>query len=137
MIGFNHCRVLSLCLLGTVFLVDCTRRQQFWVSPTVREIEEVRSRTVPTDGTLLRLSEPVRKASSVRATWEIQVKSDSQAYFQWLKNQLGPQYRVTSESASAVTLVKDIQGDSYTVTIRSTSAPEGILAAVQFVAAPD
>jgi hypothetical protein len=137
MITYRHRQALSLCSLGIVFLVGCTPHQQFWASSTVREVEEVRSRTVPTDGTLLRLSEPVRKASSVRATWEIQVKSDSQAYFQWLKNQLGPEYRVTSESASSVTLVKDIQGDSYTVTIRSTSAPGGILAAVQFVAAPD
>jgi hypothetical protein len=63
MIGFNHCRVLSLCLLGSVFLVACSRRQQFWVSPTVREIEEVRSRTVPRNGSLLRVSEPVRNDS--------------------------------------------------------------------------
>ena len=60
MMGFNHCRVLSLCLLGSVFLVACTRRQHFWVSPTVREIEEVRRRTVPSNGSLLRVSEPVR-----------------------------------------------------------------------------
>ena len=48
MIGLNHYRAMSLCLLATVFLVACTRRQQFWASPTVREIEEVKSRTVPT-----------------------------------------------------------------------------------------
>ena len=47
MIGLNHYRAMSLCLLATVFLVACTRRQQFWASPTVREIEEVKSRTVP------------------------------------------------------------------------------------------
>lgn len=63
MIGFNHCRVLSLCLLGSVFLVACTRRQQFWVPPTVREIEEVRSRTVPSNGSLLRVSEADNSSS--------------------------------------------------------------------------
>ena len=137
MIGFNHRRVLSLCLLGTLFLVACTRRQQFWVSPTVREIEEVRSRTVPSNGSLLRVSEPVRNESSVRATWEIQTKSDDHAYFQWLKNQLGPEYHVTSEAASVVTFVKEIEGDSYTVTMRSSGAPAGIVVEAQFVAAPD
>lgn len=47
MIGLKHWRAMSLCLLATVFLVACTRRQQFWASSTVREIEEVKSRTVP------------------------------------------------------------------------------------------
>ena len=42
MIGPNCHRALSLCLLATVFLVACTARQQFWASPTVREIEEVK-----------------------------------------------------------------------------------------------
>ena len=137
MIGFHHCRVLSLCLLGSVFLVACTRRQQFWVSPTVREIEEVRSRTVPSDGSLLRVSEPARKDSSVRATWEIRTKSDNQMYFHWLKNQLGPEYHVTSETASVVTFVKEIEGDSYTLVIRSSDAPAGVVVEAQFVAAPD
>lgn len=137
MMGFNHCRVLSLCLLGSVFLVACTRRQHFWVSPTVREIEEVRRRTVPSNGSLLRVSEPVRNDSSVRATWEIQTKSDNQTYIQWLKNQLGPEYHVTSEAASVVTFVKEIEGDSYTVTMRSSGAPAGIVVEAQFVATPD
>ncbi len=137
MIGLNHHRAVSLCLLATLFLVACTRRQQFWVSPTVREIEEVRSRTVPSNGSLLRVSEPVRNESSVRATWEIQTKSDDHAYFQWLKNQLGPEYHVTSEAASVVTFVKEIEGDSYMVTMRSSGAPAGIVVEAQFVAAPD
>lgn len=137
MIALNYRRVMSLCLLGSVFLVACTRRQQFWQSPTVREIEEVRSRTVPSNGSLLRVSEPVRNDSSVRATWEIQTKSDNQAYFQWLKNQLGPEYHVTSETTSVVTFVKVIEGDSYTVAIRSSGATAGIVVEAQFVAAPD
>jgi len=58
MIGPNCRRAMSLCLLATVFLVACTGRQQFWASPTVREIEEVKGRTVPSDGSLLRESGP-------------------------------------------------------------------------------
>ena len=75
--------------------------------------------------------------SSVRATWEIQTKSDDHTYFQWLKNQLGPEYHVTSEAASVVTFVKEIEGDSYMVTMRSSGAPAGIVVEAQFVAAPD
>lgn len=77
---------------------------------------------MPNDGSLLRVSEPVRNDSSVRASWEIQGSSGNQAYFQWLKNQLSPEYHLTSESTSAVTFVKEIEGDSYTVEIRSRSA---------------
>jgi hypothetical protein len=92
---------------------------------------------VPSNGSLLRASEPIRNASSVRANWAIQTRSDNQAYFQWLKNQLGPEYHVTSETASVVTFVKEIEGDSYTVAIRSSGAPAGIVVEAQFVAAPD
>lgn len=137
MIGFRHRRVLFAYLLGCLFLLGCTRGQQFWVSPTVREMDEVRSRTVPSNGALLRASEPVRNDSSVRATWEIQTRSESQAYFQWLKNRLGPQYHVTSETASAITFVKAIEGDSYTVAIRSSGTAGGRVVEAQFVAAPD
>jgi hypothetical protein len=110
MIGLNHYRAVTLCLLATIFLVACTRRQQFWASPTVREIEEVKSRTAPSSGSLLRESGPIRDTSSIRASWEIQTGSDNRAYFQWLKNQLGREYHVTSETASAMTLLKQIGG---------------------------
>ena len=137
MIGLNHYRAMSLCLLATIFLVACTRRQQFWASPTAREIEEVKSRTVPRNGSLLRESGPVRDTSSIRANWEIQTKSDRRAYFEWLKNQVVPEYHVTSETTSAMTLVKEIAGDSYSLAIRGSAAPSGTVIEAQFVAAPD
>ena len=137
MIGLNHYRAVSLCLLTTIFLVACTRRQQFWASPTVREIEEVKSRTVPRNGSLLRESGPVRESSSIRASWEIQTKSDRRAYFEWLKNQVVPEYHVTSETTSALTLVKEIPGDSYSLAIRGDAAPSGTVIEAKFVAAPD
>ena len=137
MIGLNHWRAMSLCLLATVFLVACTRRHQFWASPTVREIEEVKSRTVPSNGSLLSESEPIRDTSSIRASWKVQTRSDNQVYFQWLKNQLGREYHVTSETASAMTLVKQIEGDSYTIAIQGSATPTGTVLEAQFVAAPD
>jgi len=137
MIGLNYYRAVSICLLATVFLVACTRRQQFWVSPTVREIEEVKSRTVPSNGSLLRESGPIRDTSSIRASWEIQTRSDNQMYFQWLNNQLGREYHVTSETTSSMTLVKQIEGDSYTIAIKASGSPTGTVVEAQFVAAPD
>lgn len=92
---------------------------------------------MPSNGSLLRASEPVRNEFNVRATWEIQTRSDGQAYFQWIKNQFGPEYHVTSETASTITFVKEIEGDSYTVAIRSSGTPAGTVVEAQFVAAPD
>jgi len=137
MIGPNCHRAMSLCLLATVFLVACTGRQQLWASPTVREIEEVKRRTVPRNGSLLRESGPVRDTSSIRASWEIQTRSDNRVYFQRLKNQLGPDYHVTSETTSAIALVKHIEGDTYTVAIQGSGAPAGTVVEARFVAAPD
>ena len=136
MIGLKHWRAMSLCLLATVFLVACTR-QQFWAPSTMREIEEVKHRTVPSDGSLVRESRPLRDTSSIRASWEIQTRSDNRVYFQWLKNQLGPEYHVTSETASAMTLVKPMEGDSYTITIQRSGPQGGTSIEAQFVAAPD
>jgi len=58
-------------------------------------------------------------------------------YFQWLKNQLGREYHVTSETSSAMTLVKQIEGDSYTIAIKGSETPTGTVLEAQFVAAPD
>ena len=58
-------------------------------------------------------------------------------YFQWLKNQLGPEYHVTSETTSAMTLVKQIEGDSYTIAIQGSGDRTGTVVEAQFVAAPD
>lgn len=132
MIAPSRFRSLSLCLLAAVCLVACTDRRE-----SVREIEEVKHRTVPNDGSLLRETGPVRDTSSIRASWEIQTRSENRVYFQWLKNQLGPEYHVTSETIAAMTLVKQIEGDSYTITIQGSATPTGTVLEAQFVAAPD
>jgi len=137
MISLNRYRAMSVCFLATVFLVACTDRQEFGGATTVREVKEVKIRTVPSDGSLLRESGPVRNASSVRASWAIQTRSDDRAYFQWLKNQLGPEYHVTSQATTAMTLVKDIEGDAYTLTVQDSGTPGDRVVEAQFVAAPD
>ena len=60
MIAPNRYRSMSLCLLAAVCLVACTDRRE-----SVREIEEVKHRTVPNDGSLLRETGPVRDTSSI------------------------------------------------------------------------
>jgi hypothetical protein len=49
----------------------------------------------------------------------------------------GPEYHVTSETTSAMALVKEIEGDSYTVTVQVGETPADRVVEAQLVAAPD
>ncbi len=130
-------RLVSLCLLGSLFLASCTARQPLWLSPTASEIKELRARTVPDDGSLNQMLEPIRTNRDVRASWEFRTKLDSPAYFQWLKTRLDPSYHATSETANGITFVKSLEGDSYTLTLRTAGAAGETVVEVQFVAGPD
>ncbi len=126
-----------LCLLATVTLLACTQRQDAPLSGTLREIAEVKDRLVPPHGVLVESSEPLRSTSGVKAGWEIQTKSDPAAYFEWLKGELGPAYRIASQTDSMLSLGKEIEGDSYMLTVTSHQGVGGALVDVQFVAMPD
>jgi len=77
-------------LLGAVSLVGCTHDPQPTSSP-VREIQEVRRRTVPSHGQLIRTTQPVQSGFAIRAEWEVQTgSSDNQMYFQWLVHRAQP-----------------------------------------------
>jgi hypothetical protein len=90
-------------LLGTALLVGCTHDLQP-TSSTAHEIQEARRRTVPSNGRLIRTAQPALSGFAIRSEWEIQTAySDNQTYFHWLKNQLGPEYHVTAETASTIT----------------------------------
>lgn len=119
-------------ILVVVTLSACEQQRS-----VLREIEKVRSRSVPSDASLLHASEPVRYESSVRATWEISTRSDVQTYFDWLGSQLEPEYRRASRTGSGVSFVKEVEGDSYTVSFRSAGPSSGSLFKAEFIAAPD
>lgn len=130
-------RRLLLCLMATAALLACTPRQDAPMPATVREIAALKDRLVPRDGLLVQSSEPVRSTSSVKASWEIQTKSDPATYFRWLKGELGPSYHTTSQTDSALSLGKEVVGDLYTVTVTSHAGVGGALVEVQVVAMPD
>jgi len=130
-------RRLATVLLVIAALVACTRRQDAPLSATVREIDAPQRRLVPSDGGLLRSLEPVRTPSGVRTSWEIQTKWDAATYFQWLKGELGPSYHPTSQTDSSLSLVKEMEGDSYMVGVTSRKGVGGFVIEVQFVAIPD
>jgi len=128
---------LAACFLAAAALVGCTQKQDAPLSTTVRETSELKLRLVPNDGVLVRSRQPIRSASAVRATWEIQTKSDAITYFQLLKRELGPEYHPTSQTDSTFSVAKETQGDSYLVSVTSHPGDGGVVVEVQFVAIPD
>jgi hypothetical protein len=128
----NHRRVVSFTLAGCVFLVACTHSLLF-KSAFVRDVEDVRRRTVPNDGRLAGVTEPVKNEYGIRATWEVRPRLDSQAYVQWLKNQF-PDYRFVSETASALIFAKQVEADSYSLEVNVKTSSSGAVAEVTFAA---
>ncbi len=130
-------RMSLVCLLATATLLACTQRQDAPLSGTLKEIAEVKDRLVPPHGVLVESSEPVRSTSAVKVSWEIQTKSGPPAYFEWLKGELRPAYHTTSQTDSTLSLGKEIEGDTYILTVTSHQGVGGTLVDVQLVAMPD
>ena len=126
----NHSRAVSLSLAGCVFLVACTHILPFR-SAIVREVEDARRRTVPSDGRLVGITEPAKNEYGIRTTWEVGTRLDSQAYVHWLKNQF-PEYRVVSETASKLILAKQVEADSFSLEVNVKTSSSGTIAEVNF-----
>jgi hypothetical protein len=122
-----------LVCLAPMLLIACTTK-----SPVLRDVQELKRRTVPSGGSLSSSTEPVLKDYCLRAAWEVQATSDTDSYLHWLRGQLGPEYLVTSETTSSVIFVKQLEGDSYTLHINSKRASQqGIVAEANFTACSD
>lgn len=92
----------------------------------------MRSGTVPVDARLLKDSGPVCDGSEIRDDWQIQINSETHDYVASLKTKLSD-YHVVSESGSSTTFVRTLDGDSYTVEIKTF----GTVVDVAFLARPD
>ena len=128
---------LHLCLLATAALLACTPGPDTPLPTAVREIATLKDRLVPRDGLLVQSSKPVRSTSSVKASWEIQTRSDSATYFGWLEGELSPAYHTISQTDSSLSLGKEMEGDSYIITVTSHQGVGGALVEVRLVAMPD
>jgi hypothetical protein len=134
-IAVNWRRAVSLSLAGCAFLVACTHSPPLRSAP-IREVEDVRRRTVPNGGRLLSVTEPAKNEYGIRATWKVSTRFDSQAYVRWLKNQF-PEYRVVSETASTLSLTKQSEADSYSLQVSATTSASETVAEVTFAARAD
>ena len=71
---------------------------------------------------------------SVEADWQIRNSSTTKQYFGWVKQQLGADYRVVSQTESVLTMGKTLPGDSYTLEFKNSS---GSTIDVRFLAMGD
>ena len=72
---------------------------------------------------------------SVEADWQVRISSTTREYFNWVKQQSGPDYQVLSQSESVLSLRKILPGDSYTVEFKTNSSGSDI--DVHFLATGD
>jgi hypothetical protein len=72
---------------------------------------------------------------SVQADWQIRNSSTAEQYFEWVKQRLGNDYRVISQTNSILTMGRTLTGDSYTLEFNSTDS--GSTIAVRYLAMGD
>ena len=72
---------------------------------------------------------------SVEADWQIEDSSTTKEYFDWVKQHLGADYQVVSETQSVLAMKKKLAGDTYTLEFKSS--PSGSTIDAHFLAMPD
>ena len=103
-----------LFLFFSLQFVGCVREQQ--PSPEiVAQIQTLEQRTVPSNGWLTRTATVTRRSMSVDAEWQVRLSSGNQDYFDWLRQHLGADYHVVSQTKSILSMGKTLPGDSYTL----------------------
>lgn len=125
-------KVLLLCC--ALQLVGCVRGQHP-SADIVAEINTLELRTIAPDCSL-QIAARIRKhPASVQADWQISNSSTAKQYFDWVKQQLGGDYQLVSQTESVLTMGKTLPGDSYTLEFKSTSLGSAI--DVRFLATSD
>jgi len=133
----NCLRDIPMTQFSIPWILSLNHLSHFWGQVHfVHDVEDIRRRTVPNDGRLVGVTEPVKNEYGIRAKWEVWPRLDSPAYVQWLKNQF-PDYRVVSETASTLILAKQVEADSYSLEVSFKASPSGAVAEVTFVAGAD
>jgi hypothetical protein len=130
----RRCALIALLLCCALPFVGCVREQQ--PSPEiVAEIKTLEQRTIAPNSGLQRAAS-IRKqhAMSVEADWQVRVSSTTREYFGWVKQQLGADYHVVSQTESVLTMGKTLPGDSYTLEFTNGS---GSTIDVRFLATGD
>jgi hypothetical protein len=130
----RRCALIALLLCCALPFVGCVREQQ--PSPEiVAEINALEQRTIAPDCSLQNAARIRKHPASVQADWQIRSSGTTEQYFEWVKQQLGADYHVVSQTKSVLTMGKTLPGDSYTLEFKSTSL--GSTIDVRFLATSD
>jgi len=114
--------------------VGCAPEQR--ASPeVVAEINTLEQRTVGPDSNPQSEVRITNHPASVQADWQIRNSGTTEQYFEGVKQQLGADYHVVSQTKSVLTMGKKLSGDAYTVEFSSNSSRSNI--DVHFLATSD
>lgn len=125
---------VALMLCSALGLVGCARGPQP-SAETATEIRALQDQSITPQASLQSQLKISMERMSVRADWTIRNSSTSTEYFEAVKQRLAGKYRVISQTASALTMVKEVPGDSYRVEFKSS--PSGSSVDAHFSAMPD
>ena len=133
--GYHGRRVLVVLLLCCALqLLDCAPEQR--ASPeAVGEINTLEQQTIGPDSNAQSEVRITNHPASVQADWQIRNSGTTEQYFEWVKQQLGADYHVVSQTKSVLTMGKKLSGDTYTVEFSSNSSRSNI--DVHFLATSD
>jgi hypothetical protein len=125
-IEYHGRRVLKVLLLCCALqLVGCAPEQRA-SSEVVAEINALDQRTIGPDSNLQSEVRITNRPASVQADCQIRNSGATEQYFEWVKQQLGADYHVVSQTKSVLTMGKRLSGDAYTVEFRSNSSRSNI-----------
>lgn len=129
-----RCALKVLLLCCALQFAGCAREQQ--PSPEiVAEVSTLQQQTLAPSsspqGPVTISTHPM----SVRAEWQIRNSSTAEEYFDWVKQRLGNDYRVISQTDSMLTMGRTTNGDSYTLELHT--ADSGSTIAVRYLAMAD
>ncbi len=128
--------VNALLLYCVLQFAACHRERQ--PSPDVMdEVHQVVQRIVSSQDTLQGAPAIARRDTSVQAHWQVQSQSTAQMYFGRVRQELGPEYHVISQSDSDLVLGKTLPGDAYTLEFKSKPSGSGSNIEVRFFALPN
>ena len=126
--------LVALLLCCTLQFVGCDREQQ--PSPEiVAEINTLQQQTLAPSSSLQRPARISEHQMSVQADWQIRNSSTTKEYFDWVRQQLGADYQVVSQTESVLTMGKTFSGDTYTLEFKSS--PSGSTIDAHLSAMPD
>jgi hypothetical protein len=122
---------MALAIAGIVACAACSKP----ADPIAADIDSALERTVPPRGRVT-LSYPLSRArGAASATWQVETELDWHAYAAWVELRLA-EYRVAERGPDRLRFTRQLEGDSYTLTLAGKPDSKSLRVDASFEARP-